>query len=422
MERRRSCGYVFMILLWMAPAARAAEFKAGIATRIVTPDPLLPVSGGVGDSNPASRKIGELTVRALVLESGGTRIAIVGADFLGFPGILCERVRAKVRSVPAQNILIGSTHTHSAPDMYAFANREGKTGADLGYIDGVVGKMSEAIEEAVRKLEPAVMKSAVDAAKGKIAYNYYAPALYDPRMNVLQFVSPGPAGKPIATLVNYASHPEIIGPTQGILSPDFCGPLYDRIAEAGGGAAIFMNSAQGGMVTADVRDPEHPGKDLQTWEECLRIGRLMADEALRIIASAPAQTNPNLACFSTTVSLPVESPLMKMVLASSKLGVKAAPDGSIAAQVNVVNLGSAQILTIPGEALPNVGYYLKRKMNGKQNLLFGLTNDALGYMLSKYDFDSFKRYEYVTRTSLGENTAEIYVAKALAFLQSCPAP
>ena len=45
---------------------------------------------------------------------------------------------------------------------------------------------------------------------------------------------------------------------------------------------------------------------------------------------------------------------------------------------NVVNLGDAQILTIPGEALPNIGFYLKRKMHGGQNLLFGFTNDAFG--------------------------------------------
>jgi hypothetical protein len=414
--------YVLVLVASLFTGVAAAEFKAGVAVRVVTPDPLLPVTGGTGGTNPSDRKIGELTVRALALENNGTRIAIVSADFLGFPGILCERVRAQVSEVPGKNILIGSTHTHSAPDMYAFPDKNGKTGADLKYIDEVCRKMVEAIQEAVRKLEPAVLKSGVDTARGKIAYNYYAPDLYDPRMNVLQFIASRPAGNPIATLVNYASHPEVIGPDQRIVSPDFCGPLYDRIAEKGGGMALYMNGAQGGMVTADCRDPDNRGKDIQTWEECVRIGRLMADEAIRIIMAAPVQENPNLACFATTVDFPIESPLMKVILAASPLGFKTTADGSIAAQINVVNLGMAQILTIPGEALPNIGFYLKRKMRGKQNLLFGLTNDALGYMLSRYDFDSFKRYEYITRTSLGENAAEIYVDQALKFLSSCPAP
>ena len=47
----------------------SAEFRAGIAVRIVTPDPLLPASGGVGPSHPVNRKEGDLTVRALVLEN-----------------------------------------------------------------------------------------------------------------------------------------------------------------------------------------------------------------------------------------------------------------------------------------------------------------------------------------------------------------
>jgi hypothetical protein len=97
-------------------------------------------------------------------------------------------------------------------------------------------------------------------------------------------------------------------------------------------------------------------------------------------------------------------------------------DKSVSTQVNVVNLGNSQILTIPGEALPNIGFYLKRKMKGENNLLFGLTNDAFGYILTKEDFLSFKRYEYVSRTSLGEKTGEILVSESLKFVESLPAP
>jgi len=90
--------------------------------------------------------------------------------------------------------------------------------------------------------------------------------------------------------------------------------------------------------------------------------------------------------------------------------------------VNVINIGNAQILTIPGEALPNIGFYLKRKMHGQHNFLFGLTNDAFGYMLTKVDFGGFKRYEYVSRTSLGEMTGEDYMTQALALVEASPRP
>ena len=197
----------------------------------MTPEALLPVSGGVGPSAPVTRKIGQLTVRALVLENEGTRVAICSTDFLGFPGVLCDKVRARVPGIPAQNILIGATHTHSAPDCYGFPDQTGKTAADLEYIDSVCVKLAEAINEAVDRLQPARVKIATGKAKGKIAYNYYAEQLYDPRCSVIQILDA--AGKPAATLVNYASHPEVIGPDQGIMCPDFVGPLYDRIQERG---------------------------------------------------------------------------------------------------------------------------------------------------------------------------------------------
>lgn len=415
---RRNVFVLAVLTCLLAVGSATAAFRAGFAWRDVTPDPLLPVSGGVGPSHPATRKIGQLTVRAMALENDGTRVAICSVDFLGFPGVLCNKVRAKAPAVPAANILIGATHTHSAPDCYGFPDETGKTSADLAYLDRVCGKLAEAINEATAHLQPARVKIATGKAKGRIAYNYYAEQLYDPRCHVVQILDA--ADKPLVTLVNYACHPEVIGSDQGILCPDFVGPLYDRIEQRGAGRGIFLNSAQGGMVTADCRGPD--GKDVQTWDECVRIGNLLADEALRIVASAPVQEDPTLFCGATTIEFPVENEMLRTVVKMSPLGFHLSDKGTVATQVNVVNLGNAQMLTIPGEALPNIGYYLKRNMHGEHTLLLGLTNDAFGYMLAKVDWNSFERYNYITRTSLGEMTGEIFMEEALEFVSKCPRP
>lgn len=409
--------FIVAALVALCVICTRGDFHSAISVRNVTPDPLLPVSGGVGPSHPTSKKLGELTVRALVLESSAlstepTRIAIVSADFLGFPSILGDRVRAKVPRIPAKNILIGATHTHSAPDCYAFPDGKGGTGADLKYIDSVVNKMAEAINEAIDRLEPSSLRIATGEAKGKIAYNYYAPELYDPRCSVVQTIDK--SGKIIATLVNYAIHPEVLGSDQGILSPDLVGPLYEMISAQGGGTGIFMNGAQGGMITADVRGPD--GKDVQTWDECIRIGHLLADEALRIVKGSATISDPALFCTNITVRFRVDSPGLLQVMKYSPLGYKTDVEGTVTAVINLINLANAQILTIPGEALPNIGFYLKRKMTGEHHLLFGLTNDAFGYILTKEDFGSFKRYEYVSRTSLGEHTFDTYLGAALELI------
>ena len=411
----------------LAVPAAGAGFEAGAAVRVITPDPLLPVSGGMGGTRPTHEKRGELTARAVVFRKGEVSVAVVALDLLGFPSVLGDRVRAKVSRIPANHVLIGSTHTHSAPDCYALPDGKGGHTGDLRYMDSVCEKAAEAVNEAIDRLQPAVLKVATGEAQGKIAYNYYAPDLYDRRMSVIQAV--GTQGKTIATLVNYAIHPEVLGNSIGVLSPDLIGPLCETIESRAGGTALFMNSAQGGMVTADNRNLDDPKdkqrgywNDARSWDECLRIGRLMADEALRLVKDVPEQNNPSLFCDSIAVRFPVESRTMWAVVTGSPLNYPHNDDQSINARVNLVNLGNAQVLTIPGEALPNIGFYLKRKMRGTHNLLFGLTNDAFGYILTKVDFNSFPRYDYVSRTSLGERTGEILIEKSLEFVNQSPRP
>jgi hypothetical protein len=403
------------------------ELQVGVGKAIITPNPLLPVIGGVGPGHPATGKQGELTARAMVLQRGDTRVALVQLDLLGFPSVLCARVYKQVPRIPADNILIGSTHTHSAPDCYGFPGLDGKASADLNYMDFVCNQAAKAINQALDNLQVARLKIATGEAKGKIAYNFYAPELYDPRMSVIQAVTP--AGKTIGTLVNYAIHPEVLGNSLGLISPDLVGPLCDKLEADLGGMGMFMNGAQGGMITADNRlldKPSDPLKakwqDARTWQECLRIGRLMASEAERIVKDAEPQIDPALACYAREVKFPVDSDLMWMIILGSPLKYPHDKHKSISTRLNLVNVGNAQILTIPGEALPNIGYYLKRHMKGENNLLFGLTNDAFGYILTKVDFNSFPRYEYVSRTSLGEMTGEILIENCLKLIADSPRP
>jgi hypothetical protein len=417
---RKTLFSLFITLLVCSFATGNAQtFKAGAAMRVITPEKLIPISGGMGAPVMPEGKQGELTVRTLVLEKGKTRVAIVSIDNLGWPAYLGDRSRKLIRGIPPECILIGATHTHSAPDAYAFPDENGNTGADLEYLDRCVVQIADAVNEAISKLEPASLKTAVGEAKGKIAYNYYAPQLYDPRCGVIQTIATSGKnkGKVLATLVNYATHPEILGTTRKLMSPDLCGPLYDRIESKAGGVALFMNSAQGGMVTADNR--RENGNEANDWQECIRIGNLLADEALRIIEPAPVQENPDIFCAAKTIKLPVESAEMQYVFKNSPLVDQSEPrDFSVVStQINLLNIGKIQVLTIPGEALPNIGYYLKRHMKTGQPFLFGLTNDAFGYILTKEDYDSFDRYKYVTRTSLGEMTGEIYEKEALKLIE-----
>ena len=400
----------------------AQELMVGAAKLRLTPNPLIAVSGGVGNPKPTTQQKGDLFVRAMVLAKGDEKIAVVSIDNLGWPASLGNKSRKLIDAIPPENILIGATHTHSAPDAYAFPDENGGHGADLDYLDWCTVQVADAIKEALKNMEPAHLKIGMGKAEGKIAYNYYAPDLYDPRCGVIQAI--GTQGKnkgmPLVTLVNYAIHPEVIGSDQGILSPDLVGPLNERIEIETGGMALFINGAQGGMVTADNRLPD--GDEARDWEECTRIGNLLADEALRIISDAPLQKNVSLYATHKRIEFPIESEMMRFILENSPLSMGSSDGKTIRTTINLLNIGTAQILTIPGEALPNIGYYLKRKMPTEHPFLFGLTNDAFGYILTKEDFNSFDRYTYVSRTSLGEMTGEIFIDAAIDLIENSPQP
>lgn len=396
-----------------------AEFKAGAALRVITPDSFLPVSGGIGTPSPTTKIIGDLFARALVMENAGVRCAIVSVDNIGLPGPLCDKARAQIKGIAPEHVLIGATHTHSAPDAYGFPDREGNISADLEYLDFMCKSIADAVNEAIANLKPANLKITHEPIADHIAWNAYAEGLYDPRCSVLQAITP--EGKPICTLVNFAIHPEVIGSDQGIMTADLCAPFYDRLEAKGGGMALFMNGAQGGMVTADNRIPNAGREERRSWEECVRIGELFAEEALRIIADAPVQENPPLHIAAQPLTFPVDSPLLLQIVKLSPL-MKINDDNTVTTTLNLINVGTAQMINIPGEALPNIGAYLKRKMPTKHPFLFGLTNDAYGYILVKEDFEAFDRYAYISRTSLGERTGPILVDATLAFIAANPKP
>ncbi len=392
-------------------------FQAAASRCVVTPSPLLPVTSGATACRPAHKKLGELEARIAVVSSEQTRIAFVSVPFLGFPARLCQKVYEKVSGIPPENILIGATHCHSAPDPYGFPDHEGNYDVDLAYLDATCVKIAEAINAAVGALQPAVLKIATGEAQGKLAYNFYAPELFDPRCHVIQAL--GSDKSPLFTLVNYAIHPEVLL-HQEVCSPDLVGPLYDRIDELQGGVGVFMNSAQGGMITADIRTPDG---DREEWSECVRVGRTLADEALRIVGEAVEQPEPRLYVTNHSLLFPVDERIGPMLtLLHPETRFAESPVQELETRQHLVNIGNAQILTIPGEALPNIGFYLKRNMRGEHNLLFGLTNDAFGYILARVDYDSFARYEYITETCMHEEMGEILMQESLRLVQTHPEP
>ena len=91
-------------------------------------------------------------------------------------------------------------------------------------------------------------------------------------------------GSPLATLVNWANHPETLGSKNTLLTADYSATLYSTLEEKLGGVAVFMNGAVGGMQSP--LGSKLPGLKDNTFEKAGFIGRRVAELAAGAVQAA----------------------------------------------------------------------------------------------------------------------------------------
>ena len=397
-----ACAIAVMVALGAvgATAVQAqGTFLAGAAKAKITPQGPAWMAGY--DSNRRSTGVhDDLWARALVLKAGDQPLAIVSVDLLGFPYMYVQRVRDLVKAVPGDAIIIAATHVHSGPDVIGlWGPTPGESGVDKAYVDSMIKTVAQVIEEAAAGLKPATLRYAAADLPG-VSKNVNVAEILDTGLAALQVA--GEDAKPIATVVNFACHPEIMQNNQ--ITADFPNWTYQRIEEKGGGVAMFINGAQGGMITANIEDIYQKPHD---WDEAAKIGNAIADKALEVLAGINAVQDPTIVLKTNVLLVPVQNPKYE---AGFKAGVlpDVRQDGKIKTEIAAGTIGRAEFVTIPGEAFPNIGFLLKRWMTGDVKCIFGITQDELGYIMSREDY-GLTLYEYESSMSVSPEMGYLLV-------------
>src|SRR5947208_15566859 len=93
-----------------AAPANSASFKAGVASRVITPDLPMWMAGYGNRDHPSVGTQHDLTVNALALEdAGGTVLVLVTSDLIGIPREFGEHVAAEVQGragIPRERIML----------------------------------------------------------------------------------------------------------------------------------------------------------------------------------------------------------------------------------------------------------------------------------------------------------------------------
>lgn len=277
--------------------AAGKEFLAGAAKVDITPEDSVVMFGfsprystGVHDRQH---------VRALVLDNGEEKIAIISWDILhfsNFPAI--EAIREEIFSktgILQENILINATHTHSA-------------------MEGVWHDESvDAVVEALNNMKPARIGVGSKFIYGLGAnrrwpsgkwiggpLDYNPDGIMDNECGVIRVEDYD--RNIIAVVVNYSSHPTVLGGSNTQLSGDYAGIGMNELErDIGEGAiALFLQGCAGDLGTQGFRAA-------RSIPEAERLGRLLADEVSGILEYVDVMPWVPLKAKNKMVDLPSKS-------------------------------------------------------------------------------------------------------------------
>ncbi|MCS6952556.1 MAG: hypothetical protein NZM33_06820 [Bryobacteraceae bacterium] len=425
MRRGRSARFgaaLVALLLLVGAGALRAELRAGAAKRPITPDleGHAPVFlAGFGLNRRATGIHDDLWARCLALEAGGGRLVICGVDSIGLFYEDVEKIRAAARSQltgPA-DLVVASSHNHEAPDtMGLWGPKLGVSGISEAYNAFVVERTAEAAAEAVGSLRPATIRLARfhSPELDRFIHDNRPPVVHDSELVILS--AAGRDGRPIATLVNWANHPEALGSKNTLVTADYPAHLYTRLEELLGGVAVFVNGAVGGMQSplgAKVIDPATGAEAPDgTFRKAELIGRRVAELAAQALGPARPVAIERVEYHEKLISIPVTNVrFLKAAEAGVFRGRKVMdPQAVTTTPVGWIRLSRGQrpvleIALVPGELYPELSVGgierypgadfpeapleppIKKLMRAPYRMLFGLANDEIGYIIPKAEWD-----------------------------------
>ncbi len=367
--------FLLLVLVLHPSIAVSAELLAGTANVDVTP----PVGGtmygyGARGANVSTGVHDPLYAKAIVLDDGTTKLAIVTLDLGAISAENTAIIRAKVESATAiEHVLLVAAHTHSAPRAV-----KDFPSAEASWVQEANQKIANAIIEAAGNLQPARVGVGWGEAKeghnrrmittdGKVIMLwgnrdriFTQPVDYS--LAVMRVETPD--AETIANLVNFACHPVVLGPENLEISADYVGVLTKTVEAALGGQCMFLQGAAGDINPFWDKTPPSEG----AFQQMERMGETVGREAIRVSKAIDE--------FASDPGISVRTQIIPLASRRDRGG----SGQSIAAEINTVLIGrEIALATFPGEFFVEHGLWLKQHSKFPHTLFVGYTNDQLGY-------------------------------------------
>jgi hypothetical protein len=417
-----------------AQAVLGPQIRAGAARVTLTPH--LQKHGpvymaGFGNNRVATGMHDNLYARCLALSAGGRTVVLCGVDSIGLFLDDVERIRADVKKQLASgnnatsgdvNVVVAATHDHQAPDtMGLWGPEPGRSGINDAYLNLLVARVSQAAAVAVRSAQPAIIKmgQAHPSDLDQFIHDDRPPEVLDAGVIVMHVTTA--RGKPIATLVNWANHPETLGSKNTQLTADYPFYLCSELEQKFRGVAVFLNGAVGGMQSplgATVVDKAsgRPAPD-NTFQKAEIIGRSVAEIVGSAVRNARAFDADQVEFHEKLIQIPTTNKGFQLAAQADlfKGRKKMTAEGSTTTPVGLVRVSAhgkafLEIALIPGEMYPELSVGgvvryrgadfpdapieppIKNMLTAEFKMLVGLADDEIGYIIPKAEWDEKPPY------------------------------
>lgn len=417
---------------------------------------------GFQNLRPANGVHDDIWARAMVIDDGKTRMALVSLDVIGVGHHITVNIRQKLAAeLGITYAIVCNTHNHEAPDVIGMWGEEYRCGINKEWLEYLENQAVKAITEATKNLRVSKLKFAQDLTGARHLVNdTRPPKVLDEGMYLMQAID-AETDSTLGTLVCWGDHPETTWNKNLLLTSDFPhylregiekGVFHDgKLVKKGlGGTVVYVSGCIGGLMTTDNDFVVKSIFDGKTYKEpsfakAEAQGKELAILALNALEKAePAIEKTSISLRAKTFELPLDNSLYKLGVALNVIDTGYSSWGNFRTETAAFEIGEAQFLLIPGEIYPeivnggvetpqNADYQgigiaetppLRTKMKGKYKWVIGLANDEIGYIIPKtqWDVEAPFTYDYKDRpygeiNSVGPETAPIIHREALNVLK-----
>jgi hypothetical protein len=443
---------------------RAGDLKAGAFAQDVTPEKFpVSVNGGFNDRKATSAN-DPLHARCLVLDDGQTKLALVVVDSCMIPREIIDAAKAlaeRKTGIPATNMLISATHTHTAPTLGGVFQSE----PEEEYIKFLTRKIADGIEQAHKNRVPAKLAWGVAEEpnqvfnrrwKMKPGVKYLDPfggvtdkvKMNPPRMSADLLEPAGPTDprvtvlsvrtaddKPLALFANYALH--YVGDLPP-LSADYFGVFADSVAAKLKAGKDFVGILSNG-TSGDVNNINFKSEAPKTkpGEQCRLVADAVATAATKAIENSEYHNPFNLKCVTKEIELGVRKPTpaeikraegilenakgralqgAEEVYARETVLIAKYPD-TVKVPLQVMVIDNRAVVAIPCEVFAEIGLRIKKDISVyKTTCVVSLANGYFGYLPTQ-EHHALGGYEtWRARSSYLEVNASTKIEKAIGEL------